>query len=918
MDRFIKIFCFSLLLLSTQVVALCSQYMSKATLNEAGKVGFIEIKLLDNSISASTYTTWKVKVCKKQGKINKCTSELPLSSSTSLPYIVVLTSFIPNNKAFDILLIDGSGDTIDYLSVGSYALQNGSSCALNYWEASTSNSHDYRRMPDGTGDWGNAGNGNSGGNTGGGSNDGTPPSVIDHFEIDTLDGQGITCEADQIIIKACADASCNTVNPDAVDVKLSINGVEDKTVTVSGNNGTTTSYPFITVGQASLSLDQTYKCTNSPGITPCNVEFKDSGFIISDIPMQISGKSSSEGFNATTLSLRAVETNTTTGSCIGTFPNDTDVAVNLSYSCAGGDCKDLLALSNNGNSYNLTKTATSQDLYFSTGSTAIFTLNYPHAGKFIINAQKDVEVEDSDGSKIIKDFSVSSNAFVERPFGIKLDFSNDSNDSKALAESSGGLIDTGGSPFKKAGESFTLTATAMQWVSGQDETGAGSVPDGIPDDFVVFNKNTLKANNFAGGEVTINNTLLLPNPGNNPVLNIIESNSFNASTSSLNNKYSFDEVGIIELNSTLASNDYLGAGDILGKVTNVGRFTPAYFTQTVESHGSLNAYHYSSCDPITNDWAYAGQTRELSGVSVGAISYKEAPIINITAYNLKDGITQNYTEPDFMKLVKGGIDITAPVADDEELRLPIVAGEKIMLSSVMNRGEDPVVTTTKGVVSYTFNELDDFVYEHTKHSKIKPFPAKIPFLVTRVEDGDKINLYAGSKTDITATQKVITPGVEIRFGRWLLENSYGPETSNLPVSMFTQIFDGTTFINNKEENCLVPEVGDIENTGNVGDGEMDLWHYRLADIGVPDNLLPSHTSPNVEAKKFVSGIYQFLFFLAPGDGRQGSLSFEYQVPPWLQYDWNNDESFTNNPTSTLTFGIYRGNDRIIYQREVSR
>jgi len=741
-------------------------------------------------------------------------------------------------------------------------------------------------------------------------------SFIDHFEIDTLGGQGITCEADQIIIKACADASCNTVNPDAVDVQLSINNVPYKTVTVSGDNGTSTSYSYTTVGDAELSLDQTYECKDTSS-TPCIVDFKDSGFIFSDIPMQISGKSSSEGFNATTLSLRAVETNTTTGACIGTFPNNTDVGVNLSYSCDGGDCKDLLALSNNGNSYDLTETATAQDLNFSTESTAIFTLNYPHAGKFIINAQKDVEVEDSDGSKIIKDFSASSNAFVERPFGIKLDFSNDSNSTNALAQDGSGVIDTDGSPFKKAGESFTLTATAMQWINGQDETGAGSVPDGIPDDFVVFNQNTLKAENFAGGEVSINNDLLLPNPGNNPVLNIIANNSFNASTSSLDNQYSFDEVGIIELKSTLASNDYLGAGDILGAVTNVGRFTPAYFIQTVAEHGSLNAYHYSSCDPITNDWAYAGQTRELGGLSVGAISYKEllAPIIHITAYNLKDGITQNYTESGFMKLVKTGIDITEPVADNEMLRLePIVTGEKVMLSSVMTRGEEPVVTTTKGVVSYTFNALDDFVYEHTKHSKIAPFPAKIPFLVTRVEDADAINL----STEPDSTEKVLTQGVEIRFGRWQLDNSYGPDTSNLPVTMRTQHFIDDKFIDNEVENCQVPQVATKISTGEVGDGGLNLWDYRLVDLDAGDSLLPSNTDASVENKSFVKGVYQSLLFSAPGESRQGSLQFEYQVPPWLQYDWNNDEDFINNPTSTLTFGIYRGNDRIIYQREISR
>ena len=518
---------------------------------------------------------------------------------------------------------------------------------------------------------------------------------------------------------------------------------------------------------------------------------------------------------------------------------------------------------------------------------------------------------------------MSSNAFVERPFGIKLGFSNDTNSTNALAQDASGVIDTDGSPFKQAGETFTLTATAMRWVIGQDVTGVSGVPDGIPDDFVVFNQNTLKAENFAGGEVSINNDLLLPNPGNNPVLNIIANNSFNASTSSLDNQYSFDEVGIIELKSTLASNDYLGAGDILGAVTNVGRFTPAYFIQTVAEHGRLNAYHYSTCDPITNDWAYAGQTRELGGLSVGAISYKEllAPIIHITAYNLKDGITQNYTESGFMKLLKAGIDITKPVADDETLRIePIVTGEKVMLSSVMKRGKDPKETTTKGVVSYTFNESDDFVYEHTKYSKIAPFQAKIPFIVTRVEDGDNINLYVGSNTDITATQKVITEGVEIRFGRWYVENAFGPETSSLPTAMYVQYLKETEFEINTDDNCTVPDIEGEINSGAIWSGGLTDWQYRLLDASTDINepITPDHTQAIAPdpLTAFSDGVYRKFVFSAPGDGNRGSLNFEYQVPPWLQYDWNNDESFTNNPTSTLTFGLYRGNDRIIYQREV--
>jgi len=746
-------------------------------------------------------------------------------------------------------------------------------------------------------------------------------SYIDHFQIDTKDQQGITCQADEITIKACADASCDTVNAQGGLVRLNINGDFYKEVAVSGSEGTTTSYPYTTVGNAVLSLDETYDCTNNLDTTSCTVNFKDSGFIISDIPMQISGKPSGEGFNATTLSLRAVETNTTTGACMGAFPDGGDISVNLSYTCHGDSsaCINNLILNNNSSDKNITKVATSQDLRFTTDSTANFSLTYPDAGKLILNAQKDVEVIDNDGNKTIKDFSVSSNAFVERPFAFKVDFLSDTNSANAFAQDASGNPDASKTPFKKAGETFKLTATAVQWKSGQDS----SPYDGIPDDFSAISAN-LTAENFADGPLTIIDELLLPKVSDGGTAGtLVTELSNNFVNSIITNEYNYSEVGILKLNVNLFDGDYLGAGDILGEVNNVGRFTPAYFIQTVDSHGDLNAYHYDTCSPITNDWAYAGQTRDRSGSTVGAISYSLglAPIIHITAYNLSGSSTKNYTESGFMKLTASGITIPVPIADDAVPRLhPTVPDEKVLISASMLAGDAPVASVTKGVVTYVFNELDHFTYEHNKHSKLAPFTANIPFLVTEVEDTDLVTLYDGSDSSITVTEKVITGGLGVRFGRWSLENSYGPETSQLPVTMFSQHFDGSNFINNDKESCLVPAVGTKITTGNIGDAGMNLWEYRLVDLDGSDALSPDDTDASFSDinQTFVSGLYRWLLFSDPGNTKQGSLEVEYQVPPWLQYDWNGDSNFINNPTATLTFGIYRGNDRIIYQREIEK
>ena len=55
----------------------------------------------------------------------------------------------------------------------------------------------------------------------------------------------------------------------------------------------------------------------------------------------------------------------------------------------------------------------------------------------------------------------------------------------------------------------------------------------------------------------------------------------------------------------------------------------------------------------------------------------------------------------------------------------------------------------------------------------------------------------------------------------------------------------------------------------------------------------------------------------------GQVEVIYDISDWLKYDWGYDDEgvdglYDDNPRAVATFGIYRGNDRIIYQREISR
>jgi hypothetical protein len=51
-------------------------------------------------------------------------------------------------------------------------------------------------------------------------------------------------------------------------------------------------------------------------------------------------------------------------------------------------------------------------------------------------------------------------------------------------------------------------------------------------------------------------------------------------------------------------------------------------------------------------------------------------------------------------------------------------------------------------------------------------------------------------------------------------------------------------------------------------------------------------------------------------GNQGSVLITATVPPWLRYDWNTTTAGDEDPVGQATFGIFGGESRQIYMREI--
>ena len=141
-------------------------------------------------------------------------------------------------------------------------------------------------------------------------------------------------------------------------------------------------------------------------------------------------------------------------------------------------------------------------------------------------------------------------------------------------------------------------------------------------------------------------------------------------------------------------------------------------------------------------------------------------------------------------------------------------------------------------------------------------------------------------------------GGEFRYGRMLLQNTFGPETRPQTVPLRTEYFNGQGFVINTEDICTEAILANLQ----LDDGEaddLDASEVAAIDADTSDNSLSG-------------GVDNDLTLSPPVSGDSGSIGLTYDLDAaglgWLKPGGN-------NPTANATFGIFRGNERMIYMRE---
>ena len=428
----------------------------------------------------------------------------------------------------------------------------------------------------------------------------------------------------------------------------------------------------------------------------------------------------------------------------------------------------------------------------------------------------------------------------------------------------------------------------------------------------------------------------------------------------------YSEVGTVTL--ALRDENYLGSNITLNALTIVsgaglvaapvtlGQYIPAYFEVTSETPSLTN-----TCErPATNDpFSYIGQniTPPLDSVDL---------TFTVTALNADGQTTSNYggrgmdAPNDLWRLniIESDEDSITPRASDDELNNPrLLRGvETDHLRFISGSLEDGV----DGFISGTFDDNDsetDFDGEATYRVSslvarhIKTAQPQLPTFVSfraqfgnvrnnngtpddltddtlQVVDSDDVCIQSTFPGECLDFDDVILNGgvdqnddavpLPLRYGRLVLENAFGPETADIRVPFRTEFFsDAGIFETNTGDNCTnVAFVNsDFDRTPVVDfpAGITDLRGF-IGPVASSGQVLQGRTLPS-------DGI------LVPTDNRVGQLSLSL-IPQnsdtdqvwndFLNFDWNGDGFIDQNdmPSAIVTFGIFRGNDRIIHWREI--
>ncbi|KQW43565.1 MULTISPECIES: DUF6701 domain-containing protein [unclassified Roseateles] len=463
--------------------------------------------------------------------------------------------------------------------------------------------------------------------------------------------------------------------------------------------------------------------------------------------------------------------------------------------------------------------------------------------------------------------------------------------------------------FGKAGAPFSATVAAYRWAVGADGGG-----DGVPDASA-----TLAQVTAAGRTASFNATVALtplsgsqtPTISSGGVLGSLSNNivsGFSGGTVTVAN-LAYSEVGSFQLNTSAVVGNFLGSGLALdatvfnaagAQQNRVGRFIPAGFVAS-----AFAATHRSAlaCTPAST-FTYLGEDMRLA--------------FTLTARNAVGATTLNYFDA-FAKL-----SFTAPSA----LNLAGISGTTMFkptarLSTSASTGDwgratnTPPANTTPGTaqVTLTANALRGASPEG---------PLAPSFGIAPVDSDGVGMLSLDLDTDVPANvaDRALLGQIPLRYGRLRLQNAMSAASRTLRLPLMAQYWDGSssTF-----------KINDLDSCTRVTAANLSFGNFRKQLAAADAVMSPNAVTVNPTGSSFIT-------LQAPSGSRVGSLDVAIALgtgaapadDSCMPTGWRTTAAATganlialrgpwcagnSDPSARATWGLYRGADGIVFQRE---
>ncbi len=716
-----------------------------------------------------------------------------------------------------------------------------------------------------------------------GSERSCPASAIDYYVI-THSGSGVSCDPYAVSVSA-VDPSGNAIDiPTGTELTLSTDIANDGWSN-PGGIGATYILPGIasnvnfglrrlTPGTLEIDVVDTSGVTDDDGDRNDDiVVFSDAGFVFygngvsANIGTQLSGKTSDIAPGNQLITVKAVQSSPSDPGVCDALISNASADIGVAYQCnAPNSCaspNDALIINSTSVDASSVTPYTPVPLAFNAAGESTFTLNYADAGSISLLADANVVVLDAAGTSVgTANVQGGSNAFLVKPAGLCVQ----------VTESGNGCASGNAScsVFKAAGTVFNLEVSGRAWVSNSETD-------------TEYCNNTI-TKNFVHSGIALSSNLVAPSSGANAALSVAATAT--DATGTVSQPINVNEVGVFTFTATPPA--YFAEAITASTSANVGRFVPAYFEL---AGGSVTAANTS-----TASFTYLGQAVLLNY----SLTAKSALTPTTT--------TENY-EGSFAKLnldnVSNNLAGVSAAASAQDVAYGMVQSTSLASynARVVATGPGAATAWNDGVINVIGLPLTV-----QRGSNLEGPIANIDVGVL-VMDSDSVTFpllnlntsgFGGSDTLTLAP----LPG-NLYYGRAFIPPAYGPEIpagSSLDMPFFVQYFNGARFVTNTDDSSSA----------------YNLWTASCADADVNDGLLCNEASVSMPGANFMGGKndpISPMTIARPGLNNTGSLNITVAVDDWLRFDWDNTSSGDENPVSLVTFGTYRGNDRIIYWGE---